>query len=256
MNKKPLVLASGSPRRKELLSQLGYEFSVLVTDIEECKHPQETAEQYVKRLSLDKALAALSLLTANAAEKQHVAAGSDTVGPRFDNSALDSDATTPSSANAALGAVGVDLSSANAALGAVGVDLSSDNATLGANAVVLGSDTVVVSQGQVLEKPTDFADCRRMLTQLSNQRHQVMTAVSVVSNQKQKTDIITTDVWFKPLSEQEIEQYWQTGEPCDKAGSYGIQGLGGRFVTRIEGSYYAVVGLPLFETDQLLQEFL
>ncbi|ULN64583.1 Maf-like protein [Vibrio gigantis] len=200
MEKKHLVLASGSPRRKELLSQLGYEFSVLVTDVEECKHAQETAEEYVKRLSLDKALAALSLLKDNPSEKQHVVSSSDTV--------------------------------------------------------VLGSDTVVVSQGQVLEKPSDFADSKRMLTQLANERHQVMTAVSVVSEEKQRTEIIITDVWFKPLSEKEIEQYWQTGEPCDKAGSYGIQGLGGRFVTRIEGSYYAVVGLPLFETDQLLQEFL
>lgn len=193
MEKKSLVLASGSPRRKELLSQLGYEFSVLVTDVEECKHAQETAEEYVKRLSLDKALAALSLLGVSDSEKQHV---------------------------------------------------------------VLGSDTVVVSQGQVLEKPADFSDSKRMLTQLANHRHQVMTAVSVVSATQQNTKIVITDVWFKPLSEKEIEQYWETGEPCDKAGSYGIQGLGGRFVTRIEGSYYAVVGLPLFETAQLLQEFL
>ncbi|ROP14525.1 Maf family protein [Vibrio crassostreae] len=207
MQKKHLVLASGSPRRKELLSQLGYEFSVLVTDVEECKHAQETAEEYVKRLSLDKALAALSLLKDNPSERQHVVPSSDTV----------------------------------------------DN---GSDIVVLGSDTVVVSQGQVLEKPCDFSDSKRMLTQLANERHQVMTAISVVSEEKQRTEIIITDVWFKPLSEKEIEQYWQTGEPCDKAGSYGIQGLGGRFVTRIEGSYYAVVGLPLFETDQLLQEFL
>ncbi|TCV11788.1 Maf family protein [Vibrio crassostreae] len=207
MQKKHLVLASGSPRRKELLSQLGYEFSVLVTDVEECKHAQETAEEYVKRLSLDKALAALSLLKDNPSERQHVVPSSDTV----------------------------------------------DN---GSEIVVLGSDTVVVSQGQVLEKPSDFSDSKRMLTQLADGRHQVMTAVSVVSEEKQKTEIVITDVWFKPLSEKEIEQYWQTGEPCDKAGSYGIQGLGGRFVTRIEGSYYAVVGLPLFETDQLLQEFL
>ncbi|NVN82789.1 MULTISPECIES: nucleoside triphosphate pyrophosphatase [unclassified Vibrio] len=214
MEKKHLVLASGSPRRKELLSQLGYEFSVLVTDVEECKHAQETAEEYVKRLSLDKALAALSLLATNPSEKQHVASGSDTVVVRSDAISLDSET------------------------------------------VVLGSDTVVVSQGQVLEKPADFSDSKRMLTQLANERHQVMTAVSVVSEEKQKTEIVITDVWFKPLSEKEIEQYWQTGEPCDKAGSYGIQGLGGRFVTRIEGSYYAVVGLPLFETDQLLQEFL
>ncbi|MEZ9706610.1 Maf family protein, partial [Vibrio breoganii] len=79
MEKKHLVLASGSPRRKELLSQLGYEFSVLVTDVEECKHAQETAEEYVKRLSLDKALAALSLLKDNPSERQHVVPSSDTV---------------------------------------------------------------------------------------------------------------------------------------------------------------------------------
>jgi septum formation protein len=210
MNKSSLVLASGSPRRKELLTQLGYEFSVLVTDIEEQQQPDEDAQAYVQRLSLDKAKAALNLI----AEQE----------PNSDST----------------------------------VSLGSDNtASLGSdNVVVLGSDTVVVSQGQVLEKPSDLVDCKRMLTQLSDQRHQVMTAVSVVSADKQKTEIVITDVWFKPLSEQEIEKYWQTGEPCDKAGSYGIQGLGGRFVTRIEGSYYAVVGLPLFETDQLLQEFL
>jgi septum formation protein len=228
MEKKHLVLASGSPRRKELLSQLGYEFSVLVTDVEECKHAQETAEEYVQRLSLDKALAALSLLTENSSEKQHVVTGSDTVVSSSDNRDLGSD----------IAAVGSDI------------------VALDSEIVVLGSDTVVVSQEQVLEKPADLADSKRMLTQLANERHQVMTAVSVVSAEKQKTEIIITDVWFKPLSEKEIEQYWQTGEPCDKAGSYGIQGLGGRFVTRIEGSYYAVVGLPLFETDQLLQEFL
>ncbi|NOI90320.1 septum formation protein Maf [Vibrio splendidus] len=228
MEKKHLVLASGSPRRKELLSQLGYEFSVLVTDVEECKHAQETAEEYVKRLSLDKALAALSLLKDNPSEKQHVVPSSDNVVSSVDNVAVGS---------------GI-------------VALGSDAISLDSETVVLGSDTVVVSQGQVLEKPTGFADSKRMLTQLANERHQVMTAVSVVSEEKQRTEIIITDVWFKPLSEQEIEQYWQTGEPCDKAGSYGIQGLGGRFVTRIEGSYYAVVGLPLYETDQLLQEFL
>jgi len=210
MDTPSLVLASGSPRRKELLTQLGYEFSVLVSDIEERQQPDEDAKAYVQRLSLDKAQAALNLI----AKRE----------PNSDDTA----------------SLGADNT----------VALGSDNI------VVLGSDTVVVSQGQVLEKPSDLADCKRMLTQLSDKRHQVMTAVSVVSADKQKTEIVITDVWFKPLSEQEIEQYWQTGEPCDKAGSYGIQGLGGRFVTRIEGSYYAVVGLPLFETDQLLQEFL
>ncbi len=95
-----------------------------------------------------------------------------------------------------------------------------------------------------------------MLQAMSGQKHQVLTAVSVVSQNKQSSVVVTTDVWFKALSEKEIEQYWLSGEPQDKAGSYGIQGLGGRFVTRIEGSYYAVVGLPLYETDQLLQEFI
>lgn len=83
-----------------------------------------------------------------------------------------------------------------------------------------------------------------------------MTAVSVCNAEKTETIICITDVWFKPLSYREINDYWLTGEPCDKAGSYGIQGIGGKFVTRIEGSYHAVVGLPLFETDQLLRQFL
>ena len=184
----PLVLASGSPRRKELLTQLGYRFDIVLPHIEEAKQDHERAQDYVLRLSLEKAQAGLAL-------------------------------AKPDS-------------------------------------VVLGSDTVVVCDDQVLEKPTNFEDAKRMLTRLSGRRHQVMTAVSVVSSQQQHSVVVITDVWFKPLTHEEIEQYWQSGEPCDKAGSYGIQGLGGRFVTRIEGSYHAVVGLPLFETDQLIQEFL
>lgn len=183
-----LFLASGSPRRRELLEQLGYPFSIVKPDVEERRHANETPLQYVLRLSQDKALAGQAL---------------------------------------------------------------ADN-----DAVVLGSDTVVVLDDQVLEKPTDYQDALRMLTALSAKKHQVMTAVTVVKGNKQSSKTIITDVWFKPLSEEEISQYWHTGEPCDKAGSYGIQGIGGRFVSRIEGSYHAVVGLPLFETDQLLQEFL
>ncbi|MGR5236214.1 Maf family protein [Vibrio alfacsensis] len=184
----PLVLASGSPRRKELLAQLGYEFDIVLPDIEEAKQDHEQAQDYVLRLSLEKAQTGLAM-------------------------------AKPDS-------------------------------------VVLGSDTVVVCDNQVLEKPKSFEDSKRMLNNLSGRQHQVMTAVSIVSSEQQHSVVVITDVWFKPLSEEEIEQYWQSGEPCDKAGSYGIQGLGGRFVTRIEGSYHAVVGLPLFETDQLIQEFL
>ncbi|MCL9775113.1 Maf family protein [Vibrio methylphosphonaticus] len=187
-----IVLASTSPRRKELLDQLGYEFSTISPDIEELKGEQESAEAYVERLSLEKALAGL-----NASEGD-------------DNN----------------------------------------------DAVVIGSDTVVVQNGKVLEKPVDFDDAQRMLQLLANNQHQVMTAVSVVSTNKQASVVVKTDVWFKPLTDNEIQQYWLSGEPQDKAGSYGIQGLGGRFVSRIEGSYYAVVGLPLYETDQLLQEFI
>ncbi len=133
---------------------------------------------------------------------------------------------------------------------AAGLTLAHDNA------VVLGADTIVVLDDQLMEKPLDFQDADRMLRALSGRRHQVMTAVTALNKEKHCSDVVITEVWFKTLSEEEIMLYWQTGEPCDKAGSYGIQGAGGRFVSRIEGSYHAVVGLPLFETDRLLQQFI
>ncbi|MBF9001365.1 Maf family protein [Vibrio nitrifigilis] len=188
MNRHKLVLASGSPRRRELLTQLGYNFDVIVTDVEEARHEKESARDYVQRLSCDKALAGVAL------------------------SAPDS--------------------------------------------LVIGSDTIVVLGEQVLEKPSDFSDAQRMLRSLSGGVHQVMTAVTIANKQQHRSIVVVTDVWFKPLTDKEIEDYWLTQEPLDKAGSYGIQGIGGRFVTRIEGSYYAVVGLPLYETDQLIQTFI
>ena len=188
MNRHKLVLASGSPRRRELLTQLGYNFDVIVTDVEEARHEKESARDYVQRLSYDKALAGVAL------------------------SAPDS--------------------------------------------LVIGSDTIVVLGEQVLEKPSDFSDAQRMLRSLSGGVHQVMTAVTIANKQQHRSIVVVTDVWFKPLTDKEIEDYWLTQEPQDKAGSYGIQGIGGRFVTRIEGSYYAVVGLPLYETDQLIQTFI
>lgn len=183
-----LVLASGSPRRKELLQQMGYQFDIVKPDVEEAQQSGEAPYDYVLRLSKDKALAGVKL-----AEQ---------------------------------------------------------------NSVVIGSDTIVVIGEKVLEKPVDYLDAKKMLMRLSSGKHQVMTAVTVATEQKLQSVVVTTDVWFKSLTEQEIKQYWDSGEPCDKAGSYGIQGLGGRFVTRIDGSYYAVVGLPLFETEQLLHEFI
>lgn len=122
---------------------------------------------------------------------------------------------------------------------------------------MLGADTVVVTgDRQILEKPDNFDHAKQMLQMLSGCCHEVMTAVTVMNSHRSQTSLVKTKVWFKDLSEQEIEQYWLSGEPCDKAGSYGIQGIGGKFVTRIEGSYYAVVGLPLYEADLLLHQFL
>lgn len=123
-----------------------------------------------------------------------------------------------------------------------------------ADEIVLGSDTIVVIENEILGKPGDRADSQRMLNLLSGATHQVMTAVAVVTESTIKRCLVTTEVTFKTLRESEINWYWDTGEPRDKAGSYGIQGLGGQFVKHISGSYSAVVGLPLYETSELLQD--
>lgn len=123
--------------------------------------------------------------------------------------------------------------------------------------LVLGADTCVVIDGTILGKPANEAECIETLLRLENSEHQVLTAIAVVSSETEETvsvnsDTIETKVRFKALTINEIKRYWHTGEPCDKAGSYAIQGIGGQFVTTINGSYSAVVGLPLYETAQLL----
>jgi septum formation protein len=123
------------------------------------------------------------------------------------------------------------------------------------SAIVIGSDTSVVINDVVLGKPENLNDCIDMLSLLSDQEHQVLTAVAVVSDSEIKTQLVTTKVFFKVLTLAEIKAYWQTGEPQDKAGSYAIQGIAGQFVKAIHGSYSAVVGLPLFETAALLSQF-
>lgn len=126
-----------------------------------------------------------------------------------------------------------------------------------ADAVFIASDTSVVVDGDVLGKPASFEDARVMLRRLSGRSHQVITSLCV-SNFKQDhvvTECVTTDVLFREISDIEIRQYWQTTEPVDKAGAYAIQGLGGVFVRHLSGSYSAVVGLPLYETAQLLAQF-
>lgn len=122
----------------------------------------------------------------------------------------------------------------------------------GQQGVALGSDTSVVINGDILGKPADEAEAVAMLQRLSGTTHQVMTAVAVVSAEQANSCVVTTDVSFKTLTLEECHRYWSTGEPHDKAGGYGIQGLGAVFVTAIRGSYSGVVGLPLAETAELL----
>nr|WP_310617730.1 Maf family protein [Pantoea cypripedii] len=182
-----LYLASGSPRRRELLTQLGLQFERLITHVEEQRLPAEAAEVYVRRLAADKACAGVA------------------VAPQ---------------------------------------DLP-----------VLGADTIVVLNGEVLEKPADAAHATRMLSKLSGQTHQVMTAVTLADHRQQLDCLVVTDVTFRKITAEEIAHYIASGEPMDKAGAYGIQGMGGNFVRKINGSYHAVVGLPLVETGELLSNF-
>jgi septum formation protein len=182
-----VYLASGSPRRQELLTQLGVSFERIVTGIEEKRAEGESAQQYVSRLAREKARAGVALV------------------PR---------------------------------------DLP-----------VLGADTIVILNGEVLEKPRDAEHAARMLHKMSGQTHQVMTAVALADSQDVLDCLVVTDVTFRVLTDDEIAAYIASGEPMDKAGAYGIQGLGGCFVRKINGSYHAVVGLPLVETYELLSNF-
>lgn len=184
-----LYLASGSPRRRELLAQIGVPFVTLIASIDETALPGEPAERYVERLARDKALAGLATL---------VDAG---------------------------------------------------------DAVVLGADTAVVLDGRILGKPADRAEALATLAALSGREHQVLTAVALAAGGRLESRVVASRVSFRTLAAGEAEAYWASGEPCDKAGSYGIQGLAAVFVERLEGSYSAVVGLPLCETAQLLGAF-
>jgi len=119
---------------------------------------------------------------------------------------------------------------------------------------VLAADTAVIYQGQIFGKPKDTADAAAMLRQLSGQTHQVLTAIALLQDEQCLSRVSETAVSFRQLSEAEIQAYIATREPFDKAGSYAIQGLASIFIARIEGSYSGVMGLPLFETAELLQQ--
>lgn len=184
-----LHLASGSPRRRELLAQIGVPFVTLIASIDETALPDEPAQRYVERLAREKALAGLATL-----ERPE-------------------------------------------------------------GAVVLGADTAVVLDGRILGKPNDRADALSTLAALSGREHEVMTAVALAAADRVESRVVVSRVRFRPLRPGEAEAYWATGEPRDKAGGYGIQGLAAVFVSQLEGSYSAVVGLPLCETAQLLEVF-
>ncbi|PAV03827.1 septum formation inhibitor Maf [Arsenophonus sp. ENCA] len=121
---------------------------------------------------------------------------------------------------------------------------------------VLGADTIVVSDGNILGKPKDENHAAHILRQLSGKTHQVMTAIAFSDKRNTLYDLIVTKVTLRQLTNKEIDQYILSGEPMDKAGAYAIQVKGGCFIKRIVGSYHAVVGLPLVETDELLTKFL
>lgn len=124
------------------------------------------------------------------------------------------------------------------------------------NKPVLGADTLLELDGEPLGKPTDFAHFQSMMRQLSGRAHHVLSAIALVQDQKQQLALNCSEVQFRALSDAEIADYWQTGEPHDKAGGYAIQGFATIFVQQIKGSYTGIVGLPLFETAQLLQQYI
>ncbi len=120
---------------------------------------------------------------------------------------------------------------------------------------VLAADTVVTADGEVFGKPRDRAAFMAMLGTLSGREHEVLTAVTLRHRDREDSRLAATKVALRRIDQHEMAAYWATGEPCDKAGGYGIQGIGGIFVVGIRGSYSAVVGLPLAETGQLLRTF-
>lgn len=120
---------------------------------------------------------------------------------------------------------------------------------------VMGADTDVVLDGRILGKPRDRDDALAILAALSDREHEVYSAVAMVQGERAEVQLSVTQVKFGPVTPAAAARYWETGEPADKAGAYGIQGQGAQFVKGINGSYSGVVGLPLFETTELLQRF-
>ena len=179
-----LILASASPRRRELLTQAGLTFSVEPANIDESRLPHESPSAYVQRLALEKAEAVLALHP---------------------------------------------------------------------HATVLGADTTVVLDHEILNKPLDNDIAEGMLRLLSGRTHQVLTGLAVVSAASRRQHVEITHVTFSEIPAAELAHYIATGDPLDKAGAYGIQGYAARWIPRIEGDYFNVVGLPIAATIRLLR---
>ena len=190
-----LILASASPRRRELLAQAGYRFEVQPSSVPESRRPGEDAIRFATRLARQKAEEVFA--------RRQAAAG------------------------------------------------------MAETALVLGADTVVVCDGEVFGKPSDAADAERMLLLLSGRTHHVVTGVAVVwgSSPSPAVEIAAelTQVTMQTLSPEEVSRYVDSGEPMDKAGAYAIQGYAGRWIPRISGCYFNVVGLPLALVASLLE---
>jgi septum formation protein len=184
-----LYLASNSPRRKELLTQIGIQYKVLRIKLDEEWDLAEEAESYVLRLAQSKAQEGLKLLSA------------DEIKP------------------------------------------------------VLAADTTVLSNGKILGKPIGKMETLAMLRMLSGKSHWVLTAVCLANHLNSDVTLSKTKVTFRDITESEMEAYWATGESADKAGAYAIQGKAALFIKNLAGSYSGVVGLPLFETANLLAGF-
>nr|CAA6812489.1 MAG: Septum formation protein Maf [uncultured Thiotrichaceae bacterium] len=181
-----LILASASPRRRELLDQINIDYIVEVADIDEQSREDETAENLVQRLALEKAEAVWAR----------------------------SDQRLP----------------------------------------VLGADTLGLLNGQLLVKPENYTHARDMLLGMSGCEHEILSAVALHTSKGASVKLSRNYVAFREISEAEIVAYWATGEPCDKAGAYAIQGYGAIFAEQMRGSYSGIMGLPLFETAGLLTE--
>jgi len=185
-----IYLASASPRRHELLRQLGVEFKVMPSNILEVRQAGESPADYVLRVARDKAQFAAKLMHERGL-------------PVFP---------------------------------------------------VLGADTEVVLDGEILGKPQDRVHGMAMLRHLSGRTHEVLSAVCVVDQDSEHSVLSTSRVTFSRLTDAEIAQYWETGEPVDKAGAYAIQGKAAAFIERLEGSYSGVMGLPLHELTEILKK--